>query len=72
MALNNVESLVSGYATYVNSTDLMSLEAQTAAPAVTPGVSVAVLSFIGQSSIACGTATSVVTGSAVGTITNGC
>lgn len=69
---SGAKSLISGYESYVDNGELnefLSMGEQ-AAPAVSPTPSI--LSFIGTSSTACGTAASVITGSAVGTIAKGC
>lgn len=61
------ESLISGYETYVTSVDFTAVSTLDA-PAATP----AILSFVGMSSLACGTAVSAIGGSVAGTITKGC
>jgi len=69
---SSAKSLISGYESYVNDgelNDFLALGGQTA-PAVSPTPSI--LSFIGGSSATCGTAASIITGSAVGTIAKGC
>lgn len=62
-------SLIAGYESYVDSDELLTI-GEHAAPAVSP--TPAILSFIGGSSIACGTGASVITGSATGTLVSGC
>lgn len=68
MISTTAESLIAGYRSYaVQAPDLS--EIVEAAPAATP----AILSFIAASTVACGTAISVVGGSVVGTTVNaGC
>ncbi|KZX21359.1 hypothetical protein [Rathayibacter tanaceti] len=68
MSSTTAESLIAGYRSYaVQAPDLSGTTE--AAPAATPGV----LSFIAASTVACGTAISVVGGSVVGTTVNaGC
>ncbi|CAM3113629.1 MULTISPECIES: hypothetical protein [Actinomycetes] len=61
------KSLVAGYRSYAAAPELT--EMSEAAPSATPGI----LSFIGTSSTACGTAVSVISSGGVGaTITWGC
>lgn len=61
------ESLISGYQTYSTPADLAAVS-EADAPASTP----AVLSFVGASSVACGSAVSAIAGSVVSTVAHGC
>jgi hypothetical protein len=60
------ETLIAGYRSYAGTQDLSTVTET--APAATP----AILSFIGMSSLPCGSAISVIGGSAASTIAAGC
>lgn len=69
-ATDNAKELLNGYSAYTTPVEL-DADAVDAAPATTPATS-AILSFIGESSLACGVGISAIGGSIYGTVSKGC